>query len=344
MRRSPPLLRASAICGLFLASGLIAWFFLRSAEPRASGSEGSVIAVSAEPTALDPDRPTNIRVGSLAFLAGFKLRSSDGRFGGLSGMAVAPDGRYLLAVSDRGYFVRLELSHRGDRLTGVTSGRIEPLIGEDGKSVEDKARDAEALALTSDGRLLIAFEGQHRILSYATELDESGAPGPKGAPIRLTRPPGLKDAEENAGVEALTEAKGGLLLALLESPLPKDSTVDGWRIDAKGATPISYRREPPFQPTDIARLPDGDLLVLERAFSPPFNLRARVVRIPRAAVEATAALSGEEIARISRPFSIDNMEALATRAGADGATLVYMLSDDNYSPFQRTLLLQFRLD
>jgi hypothetical protein len=41
--------------------------------------------------------------------------------------------------------------------------------------------------------------------------------------------------------------------------------------------------------------------------------------------------------------NIDNMEGLAVRRGPKGETLLYILSDDNYSPLQRTLLLMFEV-
>jgi hypothetical protein len=59
-------------------------------------------------------------VGRLRLLAGFALTSSDARFGGLSGLWLAPDGDAMLAVSDRGTLWRAELRHDASgRLVGV---------------------------------------------------------------------------------------------------------------------------------------------------------------------------------------------------------------------------------
>jgi len=41
--------------------------------------------------------------------------------------------------------------------------------------------------------------------------------------------------------------------------------------------------------------------------------------------------------------NIDNMEGIAVRRGTNGETLLYMISDDNFSARQRTLLLMFEL-
>ena len=43
------------------------------------------------------------------------------------------------------------------------------------------------------------------------------------------------------------------------------------------------------------------------------------------------------------PLSFDSFKAVAPRPAADGGTLIYLLSDDNRSAVQRTLLMQFRL-
>jgi hypothetical protein len=48
------------------------------------------------------------------------------------------------------------------------------------------------------------------------------------------------------------------------------------------------------------------------------------------------------LARLAPPLSVDNMEAMAVREEAGGRS-VYLGSDDNFMPFQRTLLLKFGL-
>ena len=63
----------------------------------------------------------------------------------------------------------------------------------------------------------------------------------------------------------------------------------------------------------------------------------------RSTSSAGATLGGKEIAEFSMRENIDNMEGLALRRGADGKTFLYMISDDNYNPLQRTLLLMFEL-
>ncbi len=42
-------------------------------------------------------------------------------------------------------------------------------------------------------------------------------------------------------------------------------------------------------------------------------------------------------------YDIDNMEGLAVHRTDAGDIILTLISDDNFSPLQRTLLLQFRL-
>jgi hypothetical protein len=106
----------------------------------------------------------------------------------------------------------------------------------------------------------------------------------------------------------------------------------------------------PFRPTGAARLPDGDLLLVERRFPP---IGARVVRLPRASLDGTGPLPTVEIARLEAPLTLDNFEGIDARRDASGRTLVYLLSDDNNCArtpgsrgpgLQRTLLLVFALE
>ena len=70
---------------------------------------------------------------------------------------------------------------------------------------------------------------------------------------------------------------------------------------------------------------------------------ARLARIAGGAIVPGAVLEGVEIARLSLPLTVDNFEGLAVRRDAAGGLLVYLVSDDNFNPLQRTLLLMFRL-
>src|SRR5262249_5582509 len=118
----------------------------------------------------------------------------------------------------------------------------------------------------------------------------------------------------------------------------------GFLRDRNGAwEQLSYVPAPDYLPSGAAGLPNGDAVVLERRFIDPFTYEARLTRVPSGEIKAGARLSGRELARLAPPLSRDNSEGVAVRTGRAGEPLVYVISDDNYLPIQRTLLLQFVL-
>jgi hypothetical protein len=67
-------------------------------------------------------------------------------------------------------------------------------------------------------------------------------------------------------------------------------------------------------------------------------------RIPANTIARDALLDGEVVADVGMNFVIDNMEGLSVRKTADGKTLVYAISDDNFNaPLQQTLVMMFEL-
>ena len=50
------------------------------------------------------------------------------------------------------------------------------------------------------------------------------------------------------------------------------------------------------------------------------------------------------IAEIAPPLTIDNSGGIANQTVRDGRRYLYIVSDDNFNPLQRTLLMQFELN
>jgi hypothetical protein len=99
-----------------------------------------------------------------------------------------------------------------------------------------------------------------------------------------------------------------------------------------------------YRVTDLALLPGGDLLILERSFSLERGAGMQLRRVKRSAVAPLRAFTGEVLADLDVRYSIDNMEAAAVRQNGKGETLIYVLSDDNYNGLQRTVLLMFAIE
>lgn len=291
--------------------------------------------VSARPVALFEDDPLRVRLGDLRFEAGFVLSSADADFGGFSGLLVAPDGGALVAVSDHGTIWHANLQHDGDRLTGVSdwhSVRLRPLP-------TDHARlDVEALAGEGEN-LVIALE-QDDPLRQVVNDGSAASMRALGADGGLDE---AGDAAGNGGIEALTELEDGALLALAEDIHDASGQLAAWVVGDERFERLAYAQDEGFAPTGADRL-DGVIYVVERRFDLlEGGFVSRVMALDADQVGPQAPMRGRELARLSWPALGENFEGIAVRGGADGRTLIYLISDDNFLPIQRTLLLQFSL-
>ena len=69
----------------------------------------------------------------------------------------------------------------------------------------------------------------------------------------------------------------------------------------------------------------------------------RMRRIPLSAIKDGALIDGPVVVTADMGYQIDNMEGIGVSRGPDGETILTLMSDDNFSVIQRTLLLQFAL-
>ena len=113
----------------------------------------------------------------------------------------------------------------------------------------------------------------------------------------------------------------------------------------KGAEPIRFGYRPPkgYVATDTAMLADGRAIVVNRHYTPIDGVSAVLTMIDTRAIRPGQVIAGRELARLVPPLTVDNMEALAIGREA-GRTILWIASDDNFNPLQRTLLLKFALE
>ena len=69
----------------------------------------------------------------------------------------------------------------------------------------------------------------------------------------------------------------------------------------------------------------------------------RIRSVPFTAIKPGALVDGPELIFADMASQVDNMEGLSVHRDASGALVLTLISDDNFSPLQRTLLLQFTL-
>ncbi len=282
------------------------------------------VQITAVPVPLNPADPAQDRVSGFVYAGGVQLTAvASQRLHGLSDLKITPDGR-LTAIGDEGDFLtaRLNLDAAG-RLTGIKDVRLSRLTAEDGAPLSDKFEaDAEGLAFLPGGDRLVSFEHHHRILNYPAR---GGPPSAAPMPNETFAP--------NEGLEAL-------------APLPwvaPDAYVTGaetsgrtWvcRLSAACAPGTPADLPPAAGLVAIAPMPDGRTAWLMRAWSPALGNRVTL---------SFRDANNAELDRmyLADPLTVDNFEGVAILPGPHGTLRFYILSDDNFSPTQRTLLLAF---
>jgi hypothetical protein len=324
---------------------------LASADPKpdTSGLAVEPIDVEARPLAgFDRLDAARTRFGKLEWRGGLVLTSPAQIFGGWSGLVIGADGRRFVAVSDAGAWMTGELTYEGARPTGMTNAKTGPLLAAGAGSLKRaRDRDAEAMALldgtVTRGRLLIAFERNHRIGSF--EVGERGL-GPPQDYLKL--PAEARRLKSSLGFEAMAVLRGGpqkgSVVAISERFIDGNGHHSGWLLGRGEAQRFAITDVGGFDMTDAAGLPDGGLLVLERRFRWLEGVKMRLRRLRPSEIGPGTVAAGEVLLEADMGQEIDNMEALGVHTGARGETVITLLSDDNFNSFlQRTVLLQFAL-
>jgi hypothetical protein len=280
------------------------------------------------------------RFGPLEYRGGLELRGRHRNFGGLSGLRATGGG--FLAVTDAGDFVRGRVEERDGAPVGIADATAEPILLAGGKRAKDFGLwDAESLAIDGAARF-VGVEREHAILAF-----DGPAPGAPGRRIPL--PAFTKDWADNQGIEALgvipRGAYAGRLIAIAERSGETEETTEGFVMRQDGSEPFRFRlrRSEGFDVTDLDFLPNGDMVVLERYFSVRRGVAMRLRRVRTADIRPDATVDGATLLTAhGGEFHVDNMEALSIHRGPAGETLLTIVSDDNFSIAQRTLLLRFR--
>jgi hypothetical protein len=320
---------------------------LSLAPPSDAGDAGEMIMIESRPSAFSRFLSSQENFGKLVFRGGLTLSSHDERFGGLSGLAMSSDGKTLIAVSDDGWWVTADLRYENERPAALINVRIAPIVDRNGRRPASKRRrDAEALALDPPGRVdasaYVGFESQTRIEKF-----DVGASGLSARPTPVASPPAIAKGPRNGQLEALARfSQGplkGALLAVSETNLDPEGNIRAWIISGKKSQSFTIARHQDYHITDLAVLPDGAIVTLERSYSPS-SLPGMAVRkfiLPKS--PAGAVMSPEVLFSGRQPFYlIDNMEGIAVHRLGDELR-ISVISDDNYNKVQRTVLYQFAL-
>lgn len=333
--------------GFFLAAArplLSAWLLLLALLGGAGSASGEPVEIVASPILGFRIASAEREFGPLRFIGGLVLRSDEKRFGGYSGIRFFADRVHFLAVSDAGTWLGGELIRDAAGIPSrIEHGQIGPLVAGDAGFIARKLdADCEAIELDGD-RAWLAFERRHRIATLAL-ADHLPTATPQAASFDLKR---LK-LSGNKGIETIAlfpqaSPRAGALLAISEASLNGDGNIRAFVLEGEAVGEFAIRRSDDFDITDGDFLPGGDLLVLERRFSFKQGPAMRLRRIPAGELAEGNLATGTVLLTADSAYRIDNMEGLDVSTADDGAVHVTLLSDDNFSLLQHTLLLEFRL-
>ncbi len=292
--------------------------------PTAPVHFGPKINIRAQPLPLNPADPGQDRIGGFVYAGGLNLTSPQtSRLHGLSDLDVQPDGS-LISVSDEGDLLKAKVVlNAAGRLTGLSDAKLTALTGLDGKRLQGKDnRDSEGLALLANGDLLISFERHDRIWLYPA----------RGGRPRAVPSPSVRFAY-NEGMEALApdpdKGPGAYFTGGETSGRTWDCTLATACVEG-AKVPLDVG----FGLVAARRMAHGRTAWLLRAFN-PITMSVIQLRITDASGQIVDSME------LRNPLTVDNFEGLAAVSGQNDAIRFYLISDDDFSSSQRTLLMAF---
>ena len=271
--------------------------------------------------------------GMMRFVRGWQLDSPHSKFGGFSALArIGPD-RFQF-VGDNGYGVRLTLNPAG----AARDVRIFAIPVPKGQSRSKSMADMEAMVFDpASGKSWIALEGLNQVWRLDAGLRH----------IETRRRLPTPSWPANRGPEAMVRLADGRTIIFSED-------ADG---DPRGREALVYADDPavPGRPplrffydsagkglvSDAAPLPDGRLLLVHRRLGLDPVFTTIIAILDPADIAKDAVLHSQAIGRVSRLLA-DNYEGAAISVEG-GRTFLWLVSDNNFNVWQRSLLLQFEL-
>jgi len=296
------------------------------------------ITIKAEPIeTFEMANEGRIKFGQLEFVSGHVLTSKNDNFGGISGIRIVKDTLY--SVTDKGHFLTAKIIREAGRISGLEKATLTRLRDESGERIKKKRNaDAESLEIVGS-QYLVGFERNDRVEVFNQKGDKLiGDERAKTISFKKY------DFPNNKGPEAIAHIPGTeKLLAFAEYAPNGDNLHQGFIVEGSKITPFFITLTPGYSLTDADFLPSGELLMLERFYTPITGSAMRIRKFNVSQLSEGAILDGEIIMEATSEMQIDNMEGLTITQNENGETALTLISDDNFNRSQRTLLLEFKL-
>ena len=277
--------------------------------------------------------------GALKPVAVYELDSTDSRWGGLSGIDFL-DQDTLVIVSDDGKLVWLDIDP--ETFEPASTAGIAVLRDSEGDPLDGKKdADAEGLAWSGDA-LFVSFERNHRVLAYDIAVCGSGA---RGVEVLEFAPNGFglgKSIEDNRGLEALAIDEASNLFLGLET---NDGGSPVGLFGEVGETGFNNRLPSPeltmltgLDSVEGGEAPDR-LYSIFRSYDP---LRGNRIALAVTEVGEDGTFSEtDQFVIWGSSLLVDNFEGVAAMPLTPDTDRIVIVSDDNFSDRQKTLLAVF---
>jgi len=282
------------------------------------------------PTGFDSKSMPHIRILDTKMISFEK--HNDLPFTEISDLAYDDEKKLLYAISDHGILYHLKMRLADKTIKALDLLAAYPITNSKGKPYKKSKRDAEGLALLK-GELLISFERRPRVLL----CDAQGRQMKKMKIAKVLRD--IKNyRSKNSALEAVTYHQRYGVITAPERPLHKHSKKEhtlyaedrAWRFNAYASI------------TALEVMDDGNMLVLERDFELA-DMR-HVITLHKVSLDScdNGLCHSEVLARFDsrKGWKLDNFEGLTHLSD----NLYLMVSDDNDSLFQKTILVLFEID
>ncbi|MBX7458678.1 esterase-like activity of phytase family protein [Qipengyuania sp. 1NDH17] len=312
------------ILACLIALGLAPGTFVRS-EP-------------APPDYTSPVTVTELEVeeassGPLTLEGAWLLESENDHFGGYSALIAWHEDEFL-AANDAGRLMHLPRPDWRDAPPALGAFLNFARVDKMNVDIESLTFDPET------GEVWAGLEWAQQIIRFSPRLQKRAS----------INPPEMKDWGGNSGPEALARLQDGSFIVIEERALAdglhEALLFDGDPTDGMEPLRFTFEGREGYRPSDATVLPDGRLLVLLRGLRlglPPRFTTMLVMAEPEK-IEENTVLPSRVLARIDPAFPSENYEGLAVTDDGGGRLSLWLISDDNFASYQRTILLKLGWD
>lgn len=275
-------------------------------------------------------------LGPFELEAIWQMTSHRKAFGGFSALLPPSDGK-LTAISDKGFrlqFAPPDLPADEPLFRLIYNARkMWPFFNNNEAATIDPV----------SGKVWLASEGRNSVARFGPDMRFEG----------LAMPASMQGWGLNSAAEAITRLPDGRFVILheafagrLENKAHAGFIFDSDPVEGAAARPFMMSGPAGFSPTAMAQLPDGRLLVLMRRLVWPLPSRwaGRIAIGDPGKIREGRVWQLHEVARLTSTLPVDNSEGMAVESRPDARLNIWLISDDNSSPFQRTLLWKLSVD